>query len=78
MKTDGYPTKDFYEAALLYASGVKLISCDKVDKVCWFLFSPRGKAESLAKKYWSKEVDVNAKVYSEAIRSLKEIIYSKN
>ena len=77
MEQDVYQVKDIYVAALLYASQLKLLRLDRSGSSCWFIFRDRARAESLSDKYWTREADVNAKAYAEAVRSLKDMIFSR-
>ena len=74
---DVYQTKDLYEAALLQTHNLKLIKLVKEDNYYWFAFEDKTKAEELSAQFWRKEVEVNAKAYAEAIRGLKDRIFSR-
>ncbi len=77
MKKDIYHTKDLYEASFLYAHRQKLLSLKKDGKYYWFVFDDKSCCEELSKGYWSGEIEINAKAYSDAIRTLKDRIFSK-
>ncbi len=77
MGQDVYQTRDIYETAFLYASRLKLIDVQRTDSICWFVFSDQNKAEELSRKFWSREAKIDAKTYSEAIRTLKDMLYSR-
>lgn len=70
-----YYTKDLHEAALLYAHGQKLSGLKNGGKFYWFIFSDEQKCKRLSDEYWAGEVVVNAKAYSEAIKTLKTRIF---
>jgi len=72
-----YRTKDLSIAALLYASGKKLINSEYIDARIWFIFEGRLSCEKLVESYWRKEVTVNAKEFSDAMRTLKDLIFNK-
>lgn len=74
---DVYQTKDLYEAALLQTHNLKLIKLVKEDNYYWFVFEDKTKAEELSAQFWQKEVKVNAKLYAEAIRGLKDRIFAR-
>ena len=74
---NNYCTKDLSEAALLYVNHFKLLKLVKEKNFYWFVFADATKAEELSVLFWSREVRVNAKAYAEAIRCLKEMIFSK-
>ena len=71
-------TKDLYLAALFYAKGQKLISVDREGKLCWFVFEDRQLCEQLQQQFFAKSLDVNAKEYADAIRTLKDLVFSTN
>lgn len=72
-----YSTKDLSEASFLYASGKKLTKLHKDGKRVWFIFDDRLSCEKLVNAFWSKEAVVNAKEYSDAIRTLKDLIFNR-
>ena len=72
-----YRTKDLPEAAFLYASGQKLIKADFIDSKCWFFFSNKEGCEQLVTSFWMKKAGVDALTYSEALSTLKNILYSR-
>jgi len=75
---DSYPTKDLSEASFLYASGQKLVELKNDNGRVWFVFSDGSTCEKLSNSYWQKEAVVNAKEFSDALRTLKDIIFNKN
>ena len=72
-----YRTKDLAESSFLYASGQKLITVEKEDRVIWFIFEDKESCTKLCDAYWAKDAIVNAKEFADAIRSLKDIIFSR-
>ncbi|HKZ39722.1 MAG TPA: DUF5659 domain-containing protein [Candidatus Hodarchaeales archaeon] len=75
---DFFFSKDLSLSALLYAKGVRLERVNREYKICWFVFSDRHLCESLQQQFFSKTVDVNAKEYADAIRTLKHLIFTDN
>jgi hypothetical protein len=73
----GYMTKDLAEAAFLYASNRKLSGLENESGKYWFVFENYRNCQQLSNKYWQKEAKINAKEYSDAIRSLKDLIFNK-
>ena len=72
-----YRTKDLNEASYLYAAGQKLIRLEEdTNKRCWFIFDNEIVCQGLIDSYWRKEATVNAKEFADAIRSLKDRIFS--
>ena len=72
-----YFTKDLYEASLLIACKIKLLKLVKENNYYLFAFENKAKAEELSAKFWLREIDVDAKAYAEAIRSLKDRIFAR-
>ena len=78
MKENVYLTRDLYEASLLYACQQKLLRLEKEKegRSFWFVFNNRSACQSLIDTYWRRELNVNAKAYTDAIRSLKDRLFS--
>jgi hypothetical protein len=75
-----YLTKDFYEAAFLCAKKQKLLGLkqEQAGKYFWFVFENNNNCcEKLANSYWAGTSTVNAKAYSNALRSLKDRLFSQ-
>ena len=73
-----YKTKDLFIGAYLYAMGQKFLGLeDDGTGIFWFTFKDSVKCEKLVLQYWNKESEVNAKDYADAIRSFKDIVFSK-
>lgn len=72
-----YKTKDLYEAALLFASGVKLVGLVGEARQSFFVFEEEAKCQKLSDAYWAGEAKVVARYYSEAIRSLKDRLFAR-
>ncbi len=71
-----YTTKDFYLSSFLIASGVNLHRSIKDDGFTIFEFTETSQLQSLVKSYYSYSATINPISFSNAIRSLKTIIYS--
>ena len=72
-----YRTKDLSEASYLYASRKRLLKLEKNNGKVWFIFEDKPSCEELADSFWRKEATVNAKEFSDAIRTLKDLIFSR-
>lgn len=77
MDQDVYKTKDLSEAAALYASGVKFHGLEKTNNYYWFIFE-NANAERISSSFWSGELTINAKAYSDSYRTLKDRLFSQN
>lgn len=69
-------TKDLQLAGLLYAKGVPFIGVNRNGRLCWFVFENYDVCETLQRKFFAKAIDVNAKDYSDAIRTLKDLVFA--
>lgn len=72
-----YKTKDLYLASLLYAEGQTLERVEREGGICWFVFAERESSELLANAYWSGKAVCNARAYADAIRRLKDRVFSE-
>ena len=75
-QNSNFACKDLYLAALIYAKGVKLETVNREGKSCWFVFKDKQTCEDYQKKFFAKEIKVNAKDYSDALRTLKDLVFS--
>ena len=64
-----YTTKDLGEAVALLSSGVKMNSIDWKERVAYFTFA--GDCESLSREYFFGNLQVNARLFNDNMRSLK-------
>ena len=76
MNMDTYKIKDLYIAAYLYAEGLELCDVEKTGKVCWFYFVDKNRCEQLISLYWKNQAISKIKSYTDAIRTLKDLIYA--
>lgn len=74
---NSFVTKDLYLSALLYAKGLKLQKVNRQGRVCWFVFEDKEFSEQLRQKFITKEIDVNAKEFTEALRTLKDLVFEQ-
>ena len=76
---NNYLTRDLAESAYLYTSGIKLIKTELVGngrRIC-FVFDDRKQCEELVGKFMQKEGIVDAKTYSDSLRTLKDIVFNR-
>ncbi len=74
---DEYFTKDLGEATGLICSSTKLLRLQKESKFFWFVFADKSLCEQLANEYWAGSLKLDAKRYSEALRSLKDRLFAQ-
>jgi hypothetical protein len=58
------------------ASGLPIVDVIRDGKVCFFVFEDREKALDHCRDFWAGTATVNAKAFSDATRSLKDLIFS--
>ena len=77
MRLDIYATKDLGEASALYTKGVTFVGIEKQGSICFFGFEDKIKCEELAQLFWAQKLKVDAKMYHDALRTLKDRIFAK-
>jgi len=77
LDNNTYKTKDLYEASTLYALDQKFLYLEKEGEYFWFVFGNKEVCQEIADKYWRREVSVDAKTYADAIRTLKDRLFSQ-
>ena len=71
-----YRTKDLYLASLIYASNERLVKMESGGKHYIFVFQDSERCEAIASSYWQNVCLINAKAFTDAIRTLKDLIFS--
>jgi hypothetical protein len=72
-----YRTRDLSLASYLYASKKKLIGLEEDSgRKFLFVFEDTASCQKLVDSFWRREAVVNVKDFSDAMRSLKDLIYS--
>ena len=69
-------TRDLYAAGFLYAKGAGFEKIERNGKVCWFVFGNKELCEQLQLQFFAKTGDVVAKDYADALRTLKDLVFS--
>ena len=77
MDRNHFRSKDLSESSFLFASGLRLIKTDNENGTIWFVFENKDKCERLSLDFWSKQANVNAMAYVDALRTLKALIFRK-
>lgn len=77
IATKEYRTKDLGLASAILAKGIKLLRIERESDICWFIFNETD-ATPVAENYWSGELQIDAKSYNEAMRTLKTRIFSQS
>lgn len=76
MENNFWKTKDLYLAAFIYSQQVELVKVGREDRTCWFYFSNKLLCEELQTLYWSNKGNTAPKVFADAARSLKDLIFA--
>lgn len=66
--------KDLYLAAFVYSKNKQLVGIERDGRICWFIFQD---CEELISEYWKDAAIGKIKSYTDAIRTLKDLIYSQ-
>ena len=77
METIHYHTKDLWHASLLYATNKKLIRTDNANGRVWFTFADKRSCEGLVEAYLKKDLNVNAKEFADAVKTLKGMVFDR-
>ena len=72
-----YFTKDLGEATAIYSQNIKLLRLEKDPSGFWWFVFPSDKSKGIADSYWSEELQVIAKRYSDWFKALKDRMYSQ-
>jgi len=75
-KSNYWKTKDLYLASYIYSQKVDLIKVERENKTCWFYFKDEIKCDELQSLYWSNKGQTVPKIYADATRSLKDLIFA--
>lgn len=70
-----YSTRDYWLAGALLAAGHKLLRLDWQSGRAFFVFNDLEKCEQAAGAYWAGTLKVSAKVFTDALRTLKDRLY---
>lgn len=73
---DHFLTKDLSLAGMLYAKGVTFVGVNRSGKLCHFVFENRQLCEKLQQQFFSGTVDVSARRYADALRTLKDLVFA--
>ncbi len=72
-----YLTKNIGEAASIISKNIKLIRIDRENKVCFFVFENKAECERLSREFFFGELLVNARIFFESEKRLKQLIFTK-
>lgn len=77
METNNiFRTKDLYLAAFIYSQNTELIKVERDNQTCWFIFTDKALCEELQNLYWAGKGTATPKALTDAIRSLKDLIFA--
>ncbi len=71
-----FQTKDLYLASYLYAKEAKFIRIERSGRQGYFIFENKEQCEQLQQEYFGKQGQVIGKDFSDAIRTLKDLLFA--
>lgn len=71
-----YRTKDLGEIATLFCENAEYLRMERVNNVCWFVFSDIDHCSEISNRYFFGEIWVHPRVYQEVISKIKTKIFS--
>ena len=74
--TKEFFTKDLNEAGVLLASNIKLLRLEQGQGFYYFVFE-NNQAQEICNKFWAGELTLNAKLFSDALRTLKDRLFAR-
>lgn len=80
LKTDThgeFSTKDLGEAAAILCESGTLLRLEREQDFFWFIFLDKKTCEQLSTSYWNGQLQVSAKAYSNALKELKDRLFSR-
>lgn len=72
-----YETKDLHESAALLAKGAKFLRLRRDTDFFRFVFLDKSLCEEISGSYWSGDLQVDAKEYANALKTLKDRLFSQ-
>ena len=70
-----FSTSDFWLAGSLVASGHQLMRLDWVGPKASFVFQNEKSCQQASNAYWDRDLKVDAKEFTDALRTLKDRLY---
>ena len=74
--TSTFSTKDYYLSGALMAAGERLLRLDWREGRAFFVFENLDRCEMRTQAYWVGDLKVSAKAFTDALRTLKDRLYS--
>lgn len=75
-KQKEFHTRDLSEAAAVLASNIKLLRLEEGQGFYFFVFEDKN-TQTLCDRFWAGELTVDAKKYSDALRTLKDRLFAR-
>jgi len=76
MNNESFETKDLQIASLLYAVGTPFVRVHRDRGVCWFIFENKADCDRLQRQYYARSAPIDALTFADAMRTLKDMIFS--
>jgi hypothetical protein len=75
---DTHRDSDLGASSALLCSGVRLLGLEpRTPSSFFFVFEDRQRCELLSNKFWSGELQVSARGFYDAMRTLKDLVFSR-
>ncbi len=74
--TNEFYTKDLNEAGAILVSNIKLLRLEREHNYYWFVFENKN-TQAICNNFWSQDLSVDAKKYSDALRTLKDRLFAQ-
>ena len=79
MRQDNtYKSKDIFESAWIYSQNIKLLQLEPDGRYFWFVFENDSLCQKLSANYWNQTATGNIKQFVNALKTLKDLVFSKN
>ena len=76
-KRSEFLTKDLQEAGALLACNAKILRLEKESNYYLFVFDNKTLCEQLSNAFWAGELQVDAKTFSLALKTLKDRLFAR-
>lgn len=76
ITNDEYKTRDLGEASSFFATGISLKRIERINTICFFVFSELDKCKELSIAYWSGHLQVDARSFNHANAILKSRMFT--
>lgn len=76
ISVNEYRSRDLGESSVLFTKGISLKRIEKINDICWFIFSDLEKCKEISLAYWSGHCDVDARSFNHSNAILKSRMFT--